>query len=121
MKKNIKNQPFLKRVTFAVSGIRKAFKRERSFQIQWFCVILLLVFCLIVRPSAMWCALFAVVSALVLALEMLNTALESVLDKLHPEEHHEIGFAKDCLAGAVLLSSLGALIVFVLFLVARFF
>lgn len=49
--------------------------------------------------------------ALVLSLELLNTALELTLDALHPEQHPAIGAAKDVAAGAVLLASLGALVV----------
>ena len=120
MKNNFKQHSFLKRLSYAARGIFGALKRESSFQIQCICALALLVFCLVVRPSLQWCAIFTVTSAVVLGLEMMNTALESILDKLHPEEHAEIGFAKDCLAGAVLFASIGAVIVFAIFIVSKF-
>jgi diacylglycerol kinase (ATP) len=52
-----------------------------------------------------------VVVALVLAMELVNSAIEAVIDLLHPERHEEIRAAKDMVAGAVLLISLAALIV----------
>lgn len=41
---------------------------------------------------------------LVLTLELINTAIEELLDHLHPEKHPAIGKAKDIAAGAVLLA-----------------
>ena len=51
------------------------------------------------------------VVALVLALELLNSALEAVIDLLHPGLHPEVKAAKDMVAGAVLAISLAALAV----------
>ena len=49
--------------------------------------------------------------ALVLALELLNTALEASLNLLHPGQHPLVKRAKDAAAGAVLLASCGAVLV----------
>jgi diacylglycerol kinase len=57
-----------------------------------------------------WIAIcFAI--ALVWVAELLNTALEFALDKLHPEHDEIIGKAKDVAAAAVLIASIAALIV----------
>jgi diacylglycerol kinase (ATP) len=53
----------------------------------------------------------SVTIALVLALKLLNGALEAVIDHLHPQQHPEIGAAKDMLAGAVLIAAVAALVV----------
>lgn len=45
---------------------------------------------------------------MVLGMEMLNTAIEELLDHLHPERHPNIGKAKDIAAGAVLITSMAA-------------
>lgn len=60
----------------------------------------------------MWCALFALAVGGVLAAELMNTALEKVIDQLHPESHPAIGLAKDCAAGAVLILSATSLVLF---------
>jgi undecaprenol kinase len=55
---------------------------------------------------------FAVV--LVFAIEIINTAVEKLLDVVHPESHSQIAFVKDALAGAVLIAATIAATVFVL-------
>ena len=47
----------------------------------------------------------------VIATEALNTALERLADRVHPERHPEIGKAKDLAAGATLIVAIGAAIV----------
>ena len=60
------------------------------------------------RPPLVWIALCIVAAGGVLAAELLNTALEHLADRLHPDRHPAIQMAKDCAAGAVLLASLAA-------------
>ena len=45
------------------------------------------------------------------AAELLNTALEHLADRLHPEQHPTIQAAKDCAAAAVLVASLAAVLI----------
>ena len=116
----MKNLSFIRRVGFALAGIKNTFRRESSFRFQILAACLLLVFCLVQRPPAVWCALFAIISALVLALELFNTAIEAILDKLHPEHDAQIGFAKDCLAGAVLVASFAAVVILGIYLLEVF-
>jgi diacylglycerol kinase (ATP) len=40
----------------------------------------------------------------VLAVELLNTAIEKLCDRLHAERHDAIGYVKDCGSAAVLMS-----------------
>jgi len=55
---------------------------------------------------------FAVV--LVFVTEITNTAIEKLLDLLHPQSHSQIEYVKDAMAGAVLISATIALTVFLL-------
>jgi len=70
------------------------------------------------RPGLIWWALVGGMITLILAMELLNTAIEQLADHLHPDEHPRIKLVKDCAAAAVLLLSLGAVWVGVLMLVA---
>jgi len=67
-------------------------------------------------PPLLWAALVAVMVTLVLAAELFNTALEHALDGLHPQQAEFVRLAKDCAAAAVLVLSLGAVVVFGLML-----
>lgn len=101
----LKNQSFIRRLGFAWNGIRFAYARERSVRTQCWCALAMLLLLCALRPAAIWWALCALASGLVLGLELLNTALEQALDRVHPEQHESVRMAKDCAAGAVLLAS----------------
>jgi len=107
----VKNRSLLARIGFAVAGWREAWARERSFRTQACFAGLALLALLILQPPPIWWAVVAMTCALVLALELVNSALEGLIDLLHPAIHPEIKVIKDMLAGAVLLISCAALIV----------
>ena len=107
----MKNREMRQRLGFAWAGIAAAWRNERSFRIQTSFAIALPVGLLLLRVSAVWWALCIIIALLVLAAELFNTALESLIDHVYPEIHPAIKTAKDCAAGAVLLLSAGAVIV----------
>lgn len=107
----MKNRNFIERLGFAFAGLTAAFRRERSFRTHLIFAALAALALVVLRPAPVWWALVAVVVALVLAMELVNSAIEAVIDLLHPERHEEIRAAKDMVAGAVLLISLAALVV----------
>lgn len=115
-----KNQPFHKRLGFAVHGIRAAWRNEASFCTQSTATVLVLLVLLWRQPAPLWWAVLLVNCGMVLSAELFNSALEAALDLLHPEEHASIKLAKDCAAGAVLMLSLTAGCVFIAFLIASF-
>lgn len=107
----MKNRPFRERMGFAVTGIRACWRGEASFRAQVRLAVLAFAGLLVLRPAPVWWAAVALCCALVLALELVNSALEAVIDRLHPEIHPSIGLAKDMLAGAVLVMSFASLLV----------
>ncbi len=114
VRNSVKNQALHKRFGFAWRGLREAWQSERSLRVQlWFAAAALLTL-IALRPALVWWALVGMMIALVLAAELINTALEHLVDHLHPERHPRIKLVKDCAAAAVLLLSLAALWVGVL-------
>jgi undecaprenol kinase len=107
----VKNRPFHHRFRFALAGWRAGWRREASVRTQVMLAGLALVLLLVLRPAPIWWALVAVVVALVIALELLNSGMEAVIDLLHPGLHDEIKAAKDMVAGAVLAISCAAVVV----------
>lgn len=112
----MKNQSFVKRMSFALNGILFAIKSEASFRFQIVAALAAIVLLFILKASVIWIAIFTLTIAGVLGAELLNTALENFIDRVHPEQHPSIKLAKDCAAGAVLIFSFGALVVFVCFI-----
>ncbi|ASL25317.1 diacylglycerol kinase [Azotobacter chroococcum] len=100
----MKGQPFGKRLGFALHGLRLAVARERSLRTHLLAATALLAVLLATRPAPLWWVLLALAVGLVLVAELFNSALETLLDHLHPGQHPEIGTAKDIAAGAVLVA-----------------
>ncbi len=57
-----------------------------------------------------WCILVIMIS-LVLAMEVMNTAVEKLVDFVSPQYHKQAGIIKDLSAGAVLITAFAAVIV----------
>ena len=114
----MKNRRFAVRLGFAAAGLRLVFRREKSFRSQCALAVVAALVTLALRPDPLWWALVALATALVLALELANSALEYLLDHLHPDHAREIGAAKDAAAAAVLHASFAAAAVGALMLLA---
>lgn len=107
----MKNASFLRRLGYALAGIGEVARREKSFRTQLALGVLAIVGTAALRPGWVWAALIALCVMAVLALELVNAALETAIDRLHPDVHPEIKVAKDAAAGAVLVASIGAAVV----------
>jgi diacylglycerol kinase len=73
----------------------------------------------VLRLAPLEWALLVLAVALVMTVELLNTALEAVVDLASPELHPLAKHAKDVAAAAVLIASAGAVAVGALVLWAR--
>jgi undecaprenol kinase len=104
-----KNQPFPRRLRFALTGLAHALRTEQSVKAQVIVLSLVIAAMLWLQPGALWWALVILASSGVLAAELLNTAIEHLADHLHPEVHPRIEVVKDCAAAAVLVAVLGAI------------
>ena len=116
----MKNRPFRHRLGFALWGISEAWRRERSFRTQTLLGLAATLFTIMFAPRLIWAAAVALSIGLVLALELLNAAIEGVIDHLHPEAAPEIKLVKDIAAGAVLIASIGAATVGLLMIASIF-
>jgi len=105
----MKNQPFARRLSFALAGLRIAWRTESSFKVHAIAAGAVFGVLLWLRPVPLWWALAALTVAFVLAAELVNTAVEGLADRLHPEQHPAIKIVKDCAAAAVLVAGIAAL------------
>ncbi|MFZ5592979.1 MAG: diacylglycerol kinase [Pseudomonadota bacterium] len=104
----MKNQRLAERIGFAWAGLRAAWRTERSLRTQSWIALTVIPAMAVLRPVLIWWALVGIMVTLVLAAELINTALEHLVDHLHPERHPRIKIVKDCAAAAVLVLSIGA-------------
>jgi len=116
----MKNQVFKKRLQFAMNGIWVALKTEPSFRWQLLCGLGAYGVLFFFHASSIWWGLFTIMIAMILSGELINSALERTIDRLHPEMHPLIAQAKDCAAGGVLILSIGSLILLGCFLLSQY-
>lgn len=97
---------------YAWAGVKYAFVTQRNFRIHTVIGTLAVSLGLFLGIQAIEMAVIVMTCAMVMVLELLNTALEAVVDLTVKQTYHELAkIAKDCAAGAVLVSALAAVIV----------
>lgn len=96
---------------YAFSGIVIAWREERNFRLQILFGILTIILAWLINISRTEFLIIIGMIGLVLASEVLNTALEELCDKFQPTHDPHIAKIKDLGAGAVLVSSTAAFIV----------
>jgi len=117
----IYRQPLRKTFTNAFNGIKYFFKTERNGKIQAAVSIVIVIAGLYLHLSAFeWIITFLCIS-IVLALEMLNSALEYLCNLVHSEYHPLIKIIKDVAAGAVLFASIVSSIVGLIIFLPKIF
>lgn len=93
---------------FAFRGLAQLFRSQANARIQ--AVVALLVIAVgtfLGLPARDW-ALLVLAISLVLALEAVNTAIESLADRVAPDRHPLVARCKDAAAAAVLIAAVGA-------------
>ena len=96
---------------FAFSGIVETAKNERTFRIELIIGVLALIASALLQLQPIEWALIIVLIVLVLVLELINSALERLVDLATHDEHPLAKYTKDAAAAAVLVASIGAAIV----------
>ena len=101
----------LESLNFCVEGIIYAFKHEKHIRYHFITAAVALILSLLLKLPTVEFALFAISVVILLFAEMVNTALEEVVNLVVGDTYSELAKnAKDISAGAVLISSLGVII-----------
>ena len=95
----------------AYRGVVSAVRTQRNMRFHVLAAVGVLVLSLLVGVSELELAVLVLTILVVFVTEMLNTALEFVVDLVTTEYHPLAKLAKDVSAGAVLVSSVGAVLV----------
>ncbi|GFE58091.1 diacylglycerol kinase [Geobacter sp. AOG1] len=99
---------FIDSVNCAIEGIIHTVRTQKHMRWHFLAALALLVAVLFLRVSPLEFTLLTVSICFVLFAELLNTAIEAVVDLVSPEYHPVAKIAKDVAAGAVLVASIGA-------------
>ena len=105
------SRSLLESLKHAVTGLAVVFKEERNFRIQLVSTIVVIVVGLVLNIDRGEWLVVVLLCILVLILEMVNTAIEAIVDMTVGNQFHEFAQkAKDVAAGAVVISALAAII-----------
>lgn len=91
---------------YSVAGLRAAWSAEAAFRQEVVLAVLLLPLALWLGPTPLQRVVLVGVCVLVLVVELLNSAIESVVDRIGAGRHELSGRAKDMASAAVFLSLL---------------
>ncbi|MDP4745566.1 MAG: diacylglycerol kinase [Porticoccaceae bacterium] len=104
---------------YSVDGLRACFRSEEAFRLE---LILSLIFgplAFILGETAIEIAMLLLAIALVLLVELLNSAIEAVVDRVGMDYHELSKKAKDIASGAVFISLMTFLLIWAVILIDR--
>lgn len=111
---------FLNSWKFSIQGLTYAYKYEQSMLIHFVATISAVILGMLLRISAMEWLLIFLSLGVVLAMELINTAIEAVVDMVTLEIHPLAKIAKDCGSAATFVVSILTAVVSLAIYVPRF-
>ncbi len=106
----MKPTSWLESLNCAIEGILWAVKSERHMRYHFVVALAVVFLALFYKISAFEFFLLVLAAVLVIFAELMNTAIEAVVDLVTDDYHELAKRAKDVAAGAVLVTSVGAVI-----------
>ena len=107
---------FISSVRYSVDGFFAALQHEPSFREDLIFAVALVPFAIILPINAVSTALMIASLILILIVELLNSAIEWVIDYLRPERHPLAKRIKDMASAAVFLSYINCIVVWTIML-----
>lgn len=101
----------LKSFVYAFNGIFTSIKNERNIKIHIVIMILVIIFGIILKISKTEWLICIILFGLVISMELINSAIEKVVDLVTKEKNEQAKIIKDTAAGAVLVTAIAAAII----------
>ena len=106
---------------YAFEGIQEAWKTEQNLKIHFVIMALVIIAGFICKISAIEWLVCLLLFAIVISLELINTAIETTVDIAMPDINEKAKYAKDIAAGAVLFSAVISIIVGLIIFLPKIF
>ena len=107
---------FIASIRYSIDGFVAAMKHEPSFREDLLFALLLVPFAIILPVNAVSTAVMVASLFLIIIVELLNSAIEWIIDYLRPERHPLAKRIKDMASAAVFLSYLNCITIWVIIL-----
>lgn len=104
----------IKSFGFAFRGLEHAYKYDQNLRIHFFIGTLVVLASILLRLNPFEMGILGVMILLVMVTEMINTAIERMVDLITKEHREDAKIAKDVAAGMVFLTAVGSVIVGIL-------
>lgn len=102
---------FLNSIKYSLEGLYYAYRNEQSLWIHGVCTILIILLGFALKISFGEWAIVLIADIVVLAVELLNTAIEAVVDLVTSKIHPLAKVAKDCGSAASFVSAIVLIII----------
>ena len=106
-----RSENVLQSFRFAFAGIVHAVTQQRNVRIHFLTAAVVVVLAGLLKVSLVEWAVLVLTVGFVVVTEMVNTAIEAVVDLVSPDFHELAKVAKDVAAGAVLVAAVAAVII----------
>ena len=115
----MKKEPLYKSFGYAFQGIFNTIRTERNIKIHCAAAILVTIFGIWLQISKTEWMICFILFGLILALELVNTAVEATVDLFTEERKPLAKKAKDAAAGAVLIAAIFAAVIGILIFIPK--
>lgn len=95
---------FIKNANYAINGVKYAFKNELSFRLEIIGLIFIIIAILAIDALTIEKLVLFITGILVLIVELINSAIENVVDLVTIDEHPLAKSAKDIGSAAVMFT-----------------
>lgn len=112
---------FLNSFHYSVEGLKYAYLNEQSMTIHFIVTVLVIIFGFVFHISATEWLFCVTMFGFVMGAELLNTAIEAVVDMAMPDIHPLAKVAKDTASAAVFVLSIAAFVVGAIIFFPRFY
>ena len=96
---------------YAFKGMFVALREEQNMRIHLIAIAVVTVLGIYLSLTAIEWAVIALTIGFVVSMEMMNSAIEAIVDHVSPEFHKDAGRIKDLAAGAVLVAAIVATVI----------
>lgn len=102
---------FLNSFTYPIKGLKYAYRNEQNLAVDVGIALIVLIVGIIFKLNVTEWAIISLTVALVIGFELVNTAIEAVVDLVTEEYHPLAKVAKDTAAAAVFIMAIAAIII----------
>ena len=110
----IETSRLMKSFGHAFEGLEHSFKRDQNLRIHFFVGVIVVIMSIVLKVNPFEMGILGIMILLVMITEMINTAIERMVDLIVKEHREDAKIAKDVAAGMVFLTAIGSVIVGVL-------